>query len=115
MSIDYVDIGKRIRSQREKQKLSQEKLAEWAGVSIQHISNIEKANTKLSLPVLIDIANALQCNVETLLLSSLQNNSVAAEYIITELLEDTTREERIIIIDTIQAMKKSLKENRKEV
>lgn len=115
MGIDYVDIGKRIRYQREKQQISQEKLAERAGISVQHICNIEKANTKLSLPVLINIANALHCNVEVLLLASLEYNGISAKYTVSDLLEDATREERIIIIETIQSLKDSLKMNRKEV
>ena len=54
--MDYVGIGKRIRAQRYKLDLSQEELAEMAGISLVHMSHIETANTKLSLPVLVDLA-----------------------------------------------------------
>lgn len=57
--MDYVGIGKRIRTQRLKKDLSQEELAEMAGISLVHMSHIETANTKLSLPVLVDLACAL--------------------------------------------------------
>lgn len=50
--MDYVGIGKRIRAQRYKLDLSQEELAEMAGISLVHMSHIETANTKLSLPSL---------------------------------------------------------------
>ena len=56
--MDYVGIGKRIRAQRYKLDLSQEELAEMAGISLVHMSHIETANTKLSLPVLVDLACA---------------------------------------------------------
>lgn len=115
MSINYKDIGKRIREERNNKNITQEKLAELAGVSIQHICNIENANTKLSLPVLIDIANAMNSNAAIFLLGSLNNNSFSAECLVSDLLSDCTNEERIVIINTIQSLKDSLKANRKEV
>ena len=39
--MDYVGIGKRIRAQRYKLDLSQEELAEMAGISLVHMSHIE--------------------------------------------------------------------------
>lgn len=115
MSINYEDIGKRIRRERENKNITQEKLAELAGISIQHICNIENSNTKLSLPVLIDIANAMNSNAALFLLGSLENNSISANCIMADLLLDCTKEEKIIIIDTVQSLKDSLKEYRKEV
>lgn len=115
MSINYEDIGKRIRRERENKNITQEKLAELAGISIQHICNIENSNTKLSLPVLIDIANAMNSNATLFLLGSLENNSISANCIMADLLLDCTKEEKIIIIDTVQSLKDSLKEYRKEV
>lgn len=59
MELDYKAIGKRIKIARIQAELSQEALAEKADLSPTHMSNIENANTKLSLPMLISIANAL--------------------------------------------------------
>lgn len=115
MKINYKDIGLRIRRERENKNITQEKLAELAGISVQHICNIENSNTKLSLPVLIDIANAMNINAAIFLLGSLENNSISANCIIADLLLDCTKEEKTITIDTIQSLKDSLKENRKEV
>ncbi len=67
MDINYVDIGKRIRQERCNRNFTQEKLAEKIGISVTHMSNIENANTKLSLPVLIDIANVLDCDSDVFL------------------------------------------------
>lgn len=111
MNINYVDIGKRIRQERCNRCLTQEKLAELIGLSVTHMSNIENANTKLSLPVLIDIANALDCDANVLLFGSLKNNKNSAVTIVAELLEDCTKEERVVIIDTINALKDSIKDN----
>lgn len=65
--MDYVGIGKRIRTQRLKKDLSQEELAEMAGISLVHMSHIETANTKLSLPVLVDLACALGVRTDDLI------------------------------------------------
>lgn len=111
MEINYKDIGKRIRQERCGRNLTQEKLAEITGISVTHMSNIENANTKLSLPVFIDIANALGCDADVLLCGSLKNNKNSSVGIISDLLSDCTRAERYVIIDTIRTLKSALKEN----
>ena len=57
--IDYKFLGSRIRAVRLEKKITQEKLAEAAGVGVTHISHIETGKTKLSVQCLLDIANAL--------------------------------------------------------
>lgn len=47
--------------------LSQEQLAEKVGISTTHLSHIETGNTKLSLPVFVDIAEALSVQTDELL------------------------------------------------
>ena len=71
MSVDYGKLGERVRKQRERGSMSQAMLAEAADVSIQHISNIENARTKVSLEKLVDIANVLDCSVDELVCDSL--------------------------------------------
>ena len=53
--MDYYEIGQRIRRFRKARGITQEQLAEAVGISVTHMSHIETANTKLSLPVFIDI------------------------------------------------------------
>ena len=55
--MNYAKIGMRVRLFRQKRGLSQEQLAELADISVTHMSHIETGNTKLSLQVLVDIAN----------------------------------------------------------
>ena len=57
--MDYYKIGQKIRQYRKALNLSQEQLAEQAGISLTHMSHIETGNTKLSLQVLVDIAKTL--------------------------------------------------------
>ena len=71
MELDYGKLGKRVRERRERGSMSQARLAEAAEVSIQHISNIENAKTKVSLEKLVDIANVLDCSMDELICDSL--------------------------------------------
>ena len=65
--MDYYMIGQKIRKFRKGCGLSQEQLAEKVGISTTHLSHIETGNTKLSLPVFVDIAEALSVQTDELL------------------------------------------------
>ena len=65
--MDYKAIGQRIRKFRKAKDFSQEKVAEKVGISTTHMSHIETGNTKLSLPVIVDIAEVLGVRVDDLL------------------------------------------------
>lgn len=67
MKIDYVSIGKRIRILRKKFKLTQEQLAERAGISAVYISRIENGKTKMSLETLLKLSLILKVNLDYLL------------------------------------------------
>ena len=67
MELDYCEIGKNIRKYRRERGMMQKDLAERICMSEQHISHIESAHTKLSLPTLVAIANALEVDCNTLL------------------------------------------------
>ena len=85
--MDYVAVGRRIRAQRKKLSLSQEELAEMVNISTVHMSHIETGYTKLSLPVLVDLACALGVRTDDLIFDK---ESLARE----ELLEEITLELR---------------------
>lgn len=109
MEIDYELIGKRIREERISQNLSQQTLAEISNISPTNISHIERGATKLSLPTLVSIANALAVSADFLLCDSL----VEADRIyideINELLSDCNPNELKIIIDIMKSVKISLR------
>ena len=67
MDLDYREIGRNIRYYRLKKGMNQRELAERVHVSDQHISHIENAHTKLGLPTLVAIANALEIDCNSLL------------------------------------------------
>ena len=113
MELDYKKLGKRIKEQRLKQHLTQEKLGEIVGVATSNISHIERAATQVSLSSLVKIANALDSSLDRLVCDSLY--SIADLYIeqdISNLLQGCSLAEKQIIKDIVIAAKKSLKEHR---
>lgn len=60
MKMNYEALGRKIKEVRRKQNMTQEYLAEKVDLSVSHISNIETAKTKVSLPTLVEISNALE-------------------------------------------------------
>lgn len=100
--MNYYEIGQRIRSYRREKGLSQEQLAEKVNISVTHMSHIETGNTKLSLPVLVDIAGALQVGADDLLTDGVQ--AADAEYIL-KLTAGCTPEQMELICELIKAVK----------
>lgn len=106
--MDYYDIGQRIKACRKARKLSQEQLAEKVWISTTHMSHIENGSTKLSLPVLVDLAAALDVSVNELLSGqSSQGRSAGVEQI-KEILEDCSEKQLKIIAEIIKTTKAAL-------
>jgi transcriptional regulator with XRE-family HTH domain len=106
---DYNLIGERIRERRLTLKLTQESLAEQAGIGIQHMSKIENGNTKLSLPCLISIANALKTTVNHLLSDSVTASRPEMVLNADSIFSDCTPSEIYVIMQTINTLKKSMR------
>lgn len=111
MQIDYLDIGGRIRAERIKQNLSQEKLAELVGVGTTHISHIETGNSIPSMKTFIAIINALNISSDELLRNHMDKSKHVLEGEISNIINDCTDAETRIIADTIKALKTSLRSN----
>ena len=69
--IDYQEIGNNIKICRIRCNLKQAELAEMVGVTSQHISHVERCQTKPSLTLLVDISTALRVDLYTLLGSNI--------------------------------------------
>ena len=109
MCIDYVSIGSRIREIRTAQGWTQARLAEASGLEPSNISHIERAATKLSLPTLIRIANALQVTLDELTYGSLIKSKHISVKAIDDILADCTPEEIKAIAEVIKTTKAVLR------
>lgn len=59
-------LGNNLRAERNRQRLSQEQLAEMAGLQMQHVSKIENGQTDIRFTTLIAILKALNTPFEKL-------------------------------------------------
>lgn len=107
--MDYYAIGQKIRKFRKALGLSQEELAEKIDISTTHMSHIETGNTKLSLPVFVDIARCLQVSTDELLREPEKQEEVFAVEQINLLLQDCTSLQLRVILDIVKVAKNSLK------
>ncbi len=110
MEINYTAIGIRIRRFRKERGLTQQALAEMSHQEPSNISHIERGATKLSLPAILHIANALGVTVDDLLCDNLISTRLPFENEAARILSDCSHEELKILTDTLRALKKSLRE-----
>lgn len=100
--IDYIAIGSRIREIRLSQHLTQAKLAEMAGIEPSNLSHIERAATKVSLPTLVNIANALEVTLDELVCGSLIKSSHISVKILEDVLSECTPKEQMILAEFLK-------------
>lgn len=74
----YQGLGKRIRQQRQLAQMTQEKLAEAAGISLSFLGHIERGTRKASLDTLVKICNVLKVSPQLLLQDSLDDGLLSA-------------------------------------
>ena len=106
--MDYYKIGQRIRKIRKAHGLSQEELAEKVNISTTHMSHIETGNTKLSLPVFVDIASALQVRTDDLLDTPSNETTSSSLDEIAEVLDRCNVQQAKVIADIVKAAKLSI-------
>jgi Predicted transcriptional regulators len=65
-NINYIDIGKRIKAERERNGLTREKFSELVSISPTYLSQIELGQRHPSLPTTIKIASTLHISLDFL-------------------------------------------------
>jgi len=111
MELDYNSIGIRIKRYRKEKGLTQLALAELSNLEPSNISHIERGATKLSLPTIVKIANALEVSVDDLLCDSISNSFGSYLKTADEILSDCTHTELKIITDMMITLKNTLRKN----
>lgn len=111
MELNYRAIGKRIKIERIKADLTQEKLAEMVGKSPTHMSNVETGSTRVSLTLMVAIANALGVTLDDLMCDSVTHARVQFEQDIADILSDCDTYEIRMIADMAQALKDTLRKD----
>ncbi len=106
--MNYYEIGQRIRRYRKALNLSQEELAEKVGISTTHMSHIETGNTKLSLPVLVDLSNVLSVQTDAVIFGEKQENKTLLKGELSDIIDSCNTQELNILMDLVKALKISL-------
>jgi transcriptional regulator with XRE-family HTH domain len=103
-NIDYKELGRRIRSERRRQELTQEKLAEMADISDSFMGHIERGGRTLSVETLARIANALNLSIEYIVCGefSYQPDMLPAE--IQENLSRMSNQQRTIFLKIMKTL-----------
>lgn len=109
--IDYASIGYKVRQARKKKGVTQEQLAEAAGVGVTHISHLETGAGTVSLKVFVSIVNYLNCSVDELLCKEVATARPIVDNWLADLVADCDQTEVKIIADTVTALKQTLRKN----
>jgi len=111
VEIDYKAIGRRIKFARIRKDVTQEVIAEKVQMSLQHVSNIETGNTKLSLPAVIAMANAVGASVDEFLRDNVLHSKHVFIKEAKDLFEDCDDYEVRVLVDVLKATKDALRKD----
>lgn len=98
-------LGQRIREERKKLNLTQEKLSETINVTTTYIGQIERGERRPTLDTLIKISNALGVSIDYLLRESITPASDNLMNLWIQLTHDLSDDEKEMIIDLIKVIK----------
>lgn len=102
--LDYAKLGMKIKEMRLSKGLTQDNLAELVSCNTSHISNIENNHTKVSLNVLLAIANSLDTSIDYLLSNQYENVSLALDNEIMRAIRDISVEKKEKILKMIDIL-----------
>lgn len=111
MNINYKLIGKRIKFYRNQKNMSQMQLAEKADLSAPYISYIETGAKKISLPVLIKIAEVLGTTPNNLLTDHITPFAEQLPIELLSIISDLNSYETQFINDMLKALKCAVRDN----
>lgn len=113
MEVDYKAIGQRIKIARIKKGTTQEAVADKIDITPAHMSNVETGKTKVSLPTLIAIANALSVSVDTLLCDNVIASKAVFEGEAKGIFDDCDEYEVRLLVDLLKSAKDAIRKDKK--
>jgi len=102
--LDYKFLGKRIREERLKLNLTQEKLAEDISISTAYLGQIERGERSITLDKLVPLANRLGVTVDFLLEDYLSANDDTSMNALRQLFQDKTTMEKEMAVNVLKLM-----------
>ena len=109
--MDYSSVGKNIRKYRIEKKMTQDALSEKAGVTRTYMGMLERGEKIPSFETFIKILNVLGVSADMILCDVLVNGYKVKDSLLSEKLENISREDRARINDVVNVMLKHSKQN----
>ena len=104
-AIDYKKVGKRVKLKRREFGLTQSQAAEKINISTHYWSTIERGKAKsVSMKTLFLMADLLDVGIDYLLVDSVERNNNAISEEIINMLDDMTKNQRIISMDLLKVV-----------
>lgn len=104
-------IGKRIREERLRLKLTQERLAEDVNLSMAYIGQVERGDRSLTLENLIIVAKRLGVTVDYLLSDCITPKEDDEYRLWTQLMNSRTQEQKLLAVNMVNLMFRYLDDN----
>ena len=111
--MDYRSIGENIRKYRKTKKMTQEMLAERAGLSVNYIGSIERGEKLPSLETFIVILNQLGVTADCILQDVVQANYELKMSLLNEKLSVLSPDQRVTVEDVVDVLVRRLKNGRR--
>ena len=111
--MDYRSIGENIRKSRKTKKMTQETLAERAGLSVNYIGSIERGEKLPSLETFIVILNQLGVTADCILQDVVQANYELKMSLLNEKLSVLSPDQRATVEDVVDVLVRRLKNGRR--
>ena len=111
--MDYRSNGKNIRKYRKTKKMTQETLAERAGLSVNYIGSIERGEKLPSLETFIVILNQLGVTADCILQDVVQANYELKMSLLNEKLSVLSPDQRATAEDVVDVLVRRLKNGRR--
>lgn len=102
--MDYIFLGKRIREERLKLNLTQERLAEDISISTAYLGQIERGERSVTLDKLIPLANRLGVTIDFLLSDYISSNDDNSTDTLRQLLQNKTTAEKEMAINVLKLL-----------
>jgi transcriptional regulator with XRE-family HTH domain len=102
--VDYSLLGKRIREERQRLNLTQEKLAEDVNISTAYLGQIERGERSVTLDKLIPLANRLGVTIDFLLADYIAPDSDMSLNRLAQLLQDKTDAEKEMAVNVVKLL-----------
>lgn len=103
-TLNFANIGQKLRKVRISKNLTQEYVANMADVNTSHISNIENNRVKVSLSTLIQICNVLDTTVDYILADEYNHSTSVIEQEILHEVQACNLETQKQILKIVKAL-----------